>query len=123
MSRRIADQPDLFGTARPDLFTAQGRPLTGSLVDELEEHPGEAFIQQVRDELNASLELARRSASFPWRDLTQTYIAEMRLYSMSRWLPRPEAVALRRAFAAEMDRLYEAADQARPEVAGADLDL
>ena len=34
---------------------------------------------------------------------------------------RDEAVALRRAFAAELDRLYEAADEARPEVRGADF--
>jgi hypothetical protein len=55
------------------------------------------------------------------RDLTQTYMVEMRFNSMSRWLPRQEALALRKAFAAEMDRLYEAACETRPEVPGADL--
>ena len=48
-------------------------------------------------------------------------MVEMRFDSMSNWLPRQEAVALRREFAAEMDRLYEAADEMRPEVAGADF--
>lgn len=108
MSRRVADQPDLFAPAP--------KARTGSWVDDLEEHPGEEFIQRIRDELNGLFDLARASSTFPWRDLTQTYLVELRVNSMSHWLPRPEAVALRQAFAAEMDRLYEAADQARPEV-------
>jgi hypothetical protein len=90
-------------------------------VDQLDEHPGEDFIQGIRDELRATLALARASARFPWKDLTQTYMVEMRVNSMSNWLPRDEAVALRKAFAAEMDRLYEAADQARPAVPGGEL--
>ena len=113
MSRRFADQPELFASP-PD-------SPTWSLVDELEEHPGEDFIQGIRDELHATLALAQRSATFPWRDLTQTYMVEMRFNSMSKWLQRQEAAPLRRQFAAEMDRLYEAADQERPEVAGADF--
>ena len=111
--RRFAHQPGLFD-ALPDL-------PTGSLVDQLDEHPGEEFIQGIRDELCATLALARGAATFPWRDLTQTYMVEMRFNSMSNWLPRQEAVTLRRQFAAEMDRLYEAADEMRPEVAGADF--
>lgn len=94
---------------------------TRSLVDQLDEHPGEEFIQSIRDELCATLVLARNAATFPWPDLTQTYMVEMRFNSMSNWLPHQEAIALRRQFAAEMDRLYEAADEMRPEVAGADL--
>jgi hypothetical protein len=113
MSPRFADQPDLFA--------APAGSATGSLVDQLDEHPGEEFIQRIRDELHATLELARRSATFPWRDLTQTYSVEMRVNSMSNWMPRAEAVALRRAFAGEMDRLYEAAGEMRPDVPGADL--
>jgi hypothetical protein len=113
MPRRFANQPGLFdGLA--------GSP-TGSLVDQLDEHPGEEFIQSIRNELCATLALARSAATFPWRDLTQTYMVEMRFNSMSNWLPREEALALRRQFAAEMDRLYEAADEMRPEVAGADF--
>lgn len=114
MSRRFADQPDLFAAAPGS--------ATGSWVDQLDEHPGEAFIQRIRDELNATLALARGAATFPWPDLTRTYVVEMRVNSVSNWLPRAEAVALRRAFAAEMDRLYEAADEMRPDVAGADFD-
>ena len=113
MPRQFADQPDLFDSPQ--------RSPTWSLVDELDEHPGEDFIQGIRDELCATLALARASATFPWPDLTQTYMVEMRFNSMSNWLPRQEAVVLRRQFAAEMDRLYEAADEMRPEVAGADF--
>lgn len=113
MARRFAHQPGLFDSP-PD-------SPTGSLVDQLDEHPGEEFIQGIRDELCGTLALARSAATFPWRDLTETYMVEMRVNSMSRWLPRQEAVALRRQFAAEMDRLYEAADEMRPEVAGADF--
>jgi hypothetical protein len=113
MTRRFAHQPGLFDSP-PD-------SPTGSLVDQLDEHPGEEFIQGIRDELLATLALARGAATFPWRDLTETYMVEMRVNSMSNWLPRQEAVTLRRQFAAEMDRLYEAADEARPEVAGQDF--
>jgi hypothetical protein len=113
MSRRFADQPSLFDSPA-------GSP-TGSLVDQLDEHPGEEFIQGIRDELGATLALARAAATFPWPDLTKTYMVEMRFNSMSNWLPRQEAVGLRRELAAEMDRLYEAADEMRPEVAGADF--
>ena len=70
--------------------------------------------------LNARLALVRNATHFPWRNLTRVYAEEMRVNSMSRCLPRAEAVALRRAFAAEMDQLYEAEDEARPEVPGAD---
>lgn len=113
MPRRFAEQPSLFDTP--------SNSSTGSLVDQLDEHPGEDFIQGIRDELHATLALARGAAAFPWPDLTQTYMVEMRFNSMSNWLQRQEAVALRREFAAEMDRLYEAADEMRPEVAGADF--
>ncbi len=92
-----------------------------SLADQLDEHPGDDFIQGIRAELRATLALARAAATFPWPDLTKTYMVEMRLNSMSNWLPRHEAVVLRREFAAEMDRLYEAADEMRPEVRGADF--
>ena len=113
MPHRFADQPGQFDPPPSS--------PTGSLVDQLDEHPGEDFIQGIRDELSATLALARGAATFPWPDLTQTYMVEMRFNSMSNWLPRQEAVALRRAFAAEMYRLYEAADEMRPEVAGADF--
>ena len=113
MPRRFADQPGLFDSP--------SNSPTGSLVDQLDEHPGEEFIQGIRDELHATLALARAAAMFPWPDLTRTYMVEMRFNSMSNWLPRQEAVGLRRDFAAEMDRLYEVADEMRPEVAGADF--
>jgi hypothetical protein len=114
MSRRVAHQPDLL-----DLIP---RPKTDSLVDELDEHPGEEFIQRIRDELHGYLARARATTKgFPWRDLTETYVIELRVNSMSRWLPGTEAAELRRVFSAEMDRLYEAADLERPEVGGLDF--
>ena len=113
MQHRFCDQPGLFD--EPE------NRATGSLVDQLDEHPGEDFIRDIRDELCATLALAREASTFPWPDLTRTYMVEMRFNSMSNWLPRQEAVALRRAFAAEMDRLYEAADEMRPVVPGADF--
>ncbi len=113
MTRRFAHQPGLFDSP-PD-------SPTGSLVDQLDEHPGEEFIQGIRDELCGTLALARSAATFPWPDLTQTCKVEMRFNSMPNRLPRQEAVGLRRQFAAEMDCLYDAADEMRPEVAGADF--
>jgi len=110
--RRFAEQPGLFDSS-PD-------SPSGSLVDQLDEHPGEEFIQGIRDELCETLALARGAESHPWSDMTMTYMVEMRFNSMSRWLPRKEAIALRKAFAAEMDRLYEAAGEMRPEVPGTD---
>jgi hypothetical protein len=107
---------------QPGLFDSPANSPNASLVDQLDEHPGEEFIQGIRDELCETLALARGSDSFPWADLTQTYMVEMRFNSMSRWLARPEAVALRKAFAAEMDQLYEAAGEMRPEVPGPDPD-
>lgn len=104
-----------------DLFAVTPENATGSPVDQLDEHPGEAFIDRFRGELQATLALARSAAMFPWADLTRTYSVEMRFNSISNWLPRTEAVALRRAFAAEMDRLYEAACEMRPDVSGADF--
>ncbi len=109
---RFAEQPGLFDPP-PD-------SPNSSLVDQLDEHPGEEFIQGIRDDLQATLALARGAASFPWANLTKTYMVEMQFNSMSRWLPRKEAIELRKAFAAEMDRLYEAAGEMRPEVPGAD---
>ena len=64
---------------------------------------------------------AGAAAPLPWRNLTEDFLIEMRVYSMSRWLPATEALALRRAFGLEMDRLYQAADQARPDVWGRDF--
>lgn len=104
------------------LFDSPADSPSATLVDQLDEHPGEEFIQEIRDELCETLALVRGSGSFPWADLTKTYMMEMRFNSMSRWLPRREAVALRRAFAAEMDRLYKAAGPDAAGGSGADFD-
>ena len=107
--------------AQPDLFAAAAREDVDSIGSTMEEAPDEAFIQRVREELNGYLGKASAAATLPWRNLTEDFLIEMRVYSMSRWLPSDEARALRRAFGLEMDRLYEAADQARPDVWGRDL--
>ncbi len=113
MRTRFADQPDLFTPAA----SAADEPLGATM----EEPPDEAFLQRIRDELTGYLAKAAAAATLPWRDLTEDFLIEMRVYSMSRWLPAAEARDLRRAFGLEMDRLYEAADQARPDVWGRDF--
>ena len=126
MARRVAHQPDLFSQEPSPLgAVSQGREKydwlyagpTGCLVDTLDEHPGEAFIERIRRELYGMLELVRASVTLPW-DLTTTYMREMHMNSKTRWLPVPEAKALRLAFKLEMDRLYELEDLERPEVHG-----
>jgi hypothetical protein len=123
MSRRIANQPDLFPGRQADLFTVSPSP-TGFQhpIDQLDEHPGEAFIDRIRVELHGYLDLARTSDRLPWRklgaedkpDLTKAYTIHMRLNSMSRWLPRAEGISMRRAFWDAMDRLYELENEATP---------
>lgn len=123
MSRRVAHQPDLFAGPETDLFAGLA-PSTDFRhpIDQLDEHPGEAFIDRIRIELNGYLDLAKASDRLPWRkhnvedkpDLTKAYSIHMRLNSMSRWLPREEGRMLRRAFWDAMDRLYELENEATP---------
>ena len=88
MSRRVADQPDLFAPA-PNVEA-------GSWADTLDEPPDEAFLRRIRDELNGHLARARATTEgFPWRDLTETYLVELRVNSMSRWLPCSATINLR----------------------------
>jgi len=123
MSRRVAHQADLFPGPQTSLF--DGLELSTEFrhpIDQLGEHPGEAFINGVRGELNGYLDLAKASDRLPWRkhngedkpDLTKAYSIHMRLNSMSRWLPREEGTSLRRAFWDAMDRLYELENEATP---------
>jgi hypothetical protein len=123
MSRRVAHQPDLFPGPQTDLFVGPAlRDEFRHPIDQLDEHPGEEFIDRIRSELNGYLDLARSSDRLPWRkrggedrpDLTKAYSIHMRLNSMSRWLPREEAMRLRRAFWDAMDRLYELESEATP---------
>jgi hypothetical protein len=123
MSRRVANQPDLFPGPQADLFEGRGS-LTefSNPIDLLDEHPGEAFIDRIRVELNGYLDLATAADRLPWRnaagpdkpDLTKAYSVHMRLNSMSRWLPSQEGRTLRRAFWDAMDRLYEIENEATP---------
>lgn len=96
--------------AQPDLFASVDRPKR-HMMDDIEPPP-EDFIQRIRDEVTATLEKASTAERFPWRDLTQTMLAEMRFHSITEtWLPAEEAARLRSAFAAEMARLYATHDR------------
>jgi hypothetical protein len=120
MERRVARQPDLFAT-QGDIFAMPKDDPNWSLACEMEEHPGEEFIDRIRQDLHRMLDRARVANGLPWKDLTETYAMEMKMNSMSRWLPRHEARVLRKQFAAAMDRIYELLDIERPEVAGWDF--
>ena len=90
-----ASQPDLFShDAQPDLF-----------VDAAPD-----FVARIRDELRATLERVQGADALPWADLTRTTLAERRFHSIAGYLPDAEAEALRRAFEAEMARLYARED-------------
>ena len=110
MSRRVATQPDLLDLLAP--------PVTGDeRAGEQAEH--EEVVRMIRAEPHGSLARARATTQgFPWRDPAETYAIEIRVNAKSRWLPDAEAAALRRVFSAEMDRLYEAANEHRPLVGG-----
>jgi hypothetical protein len=123
MSRRVVNQPDLFPVPQADLFGGPGSAIdVRNPIDMLDEHPGEAFIDRIRMELNGYLSLAMAANRLPWRksegldqpDLTKAYSIHMRLNSMSRWLPSEEGRLLRRAFWDAMDRLYELENEATP---------
>lgn len=98
---RFAHQPDLF-VADPD----PDNPAAS-----LDEPPDEAWIQRIREELQATVALAQRSAKLPWGDLTKSMMAEMMFDGKACWLPKAEAHALRAALAAELARLYDAEDE------------
>ncbi len=95
---RFAHQPDLF-TAEPD----PDNPAAS-----LDEPPDEAWIQRIREEMNATVALAQRSAKLPWGNLTQSMMAEMVFDGKVCWLPKAEAYALRAALAVELERLWDA---------------
>ena len=65
-------------------------------------------MQEIREELLATLERARAAQGLPWRDLTQTTLAELRFHALAKgWLPEADAWCLRRAFNGEMLRIYK----------------
>lgn len=91
MPRRNPSQPDLFGDSRDP-------------VDDFE--PDEAFMEIVHRDLDALMTKARDAEKFPWKDFTQSTLAEMRFEGLLKWLPPEEATRMHDAFAAELDRLY-----------------
>lgn len=84
--------------SQPDLFAAP------SPVHDVRQDP--LLICRARSEAGALLAMARGAARMPWRDHTESALAELRFESLLSWLPEAEAAPLRDAFAAELDRLY-----------------
>lgn len=81
-------QPDLFGAA-------------GLVAPPLPEVPDPAAI---RDRLHAMLLLVRGATEMPWPP-ERARVHEITFPNMANWLPEGERDALRRDFAAELDRL------------------
>lgn len=81
-----------------DLFATPEKAAERYQVTEADRVP-------VRRDLYALLEKARNAERLPW-DYTQAALAEMKIDSMSKWLPEAEAADLRQRFADELDRLY-----------------
>jgi hypothetical protein len=106
MSRaRVAQQPDLFALQADQ--SGGNDPVYW-----MEEPPPEDFIQRIRDELLATLAMVQTANSLPWPNLTRMTLAELRFNSITNWLPKTEAVALRTEFAAAMVRIYAIVDAA-----------
>lgn len=81
---------------QPDLFSAARGPVAA--IPEVPEPDA------IRARLTALLEVARSARTMPWdppRARTRQYLFR----NMARWLPEPEADALRGAFVREMERL------------------
>lgn len=98
---RVADQADLFAGEGRASSAAPSAPAD--------------FIDRIREELHATLACVQAAHVLPWPDLTRTYVAELRFESIARWLPPEEARALTEAFGTEMERLYRAVGEDRPE--------
>jgi len=81
-------QPDLFGAAGP---VAPAPP----------EVPDPAAV---RERLHSMLLLVRGASEMPWPP-QRARVQEIMFPNMANWLPEGERDALRRDFAAEMDRL------------------
>ena len=93
---------------QPDLFAPQTDLFDGGSVMSFEPPPAD-FVQRIRSELVETLALVLAATGLPWPDLTQATLAELRFNSIAGWLPQDEAERLRRDFATELARLYEAA--------------
>lgn len=73
------------------------------------------LVERIRQEMQATLARVQAAEVLPWPDLTKTYLAELRFESIAGWLPAEEAEAFKAAFGREMERLYRAAGEERPE--------
>ena len=67
------------------------------------------FVERIRNELSATLALARGAERLPWKDPTAATLAELRFNSIAGWLPEPEAEGFRAQFSVQMRRLWAAA--------------
>ena len=81
-------QPDLFGSARP------ATPPVSELPDPA----------AIRVRLHAMLALVSEAGAMPWPP-QRAGVQHILFHNMANWLPEAERDALRRDFAAEMDRL------------------
>ena len=84
--------------AQPDLFAEAPAVREPFQITEADRAP-------IRRDLYALLEKAQKAEKLPW-DYTQAALAEMRMDSMTKWLPEDEAARLCQQFADELDRLY-----------------
>jgi hypothetical protein len=109
---RLGKQPDLFDPQRDSFSGLAADGAYTPYAADLEEPPDEAFVQRIRDEITGLVERCRGAERLPFRDLAQAFLTELRVASVSNWLPESEALSLRAAFTAEMQRLYAAEDAA-----------
>ena len=91
------DQPDLFGDAQPDLFSAE--PTQPAV------YRGDP--DRVRARLERILIEAREARTLPW-DRAQVRLYRTIVPQMTLWLPEDEAARWRFDFEAELERLLAA---------------
>lgn len=87
--------------SQPDLFAAAA--AEGAACDP-------ELVALARRDLAAMLDHARAAVVFPWRDYTQSTLAELRFDGLLRALPEADRPALYQAYADELDRLYALED-------------
>lgn len=99
---RLGRQPDLFATPT-DPFDGPGQ------VPAWVTHPEE--VEGIRAKLLVMLKVVREATEFPYRDVAAAMSAGMRFNGLAEiWLPPEMGHPLQVEYAAEMERLGEAAD-------------
>ncbi len=99
----IACQPDLFGDPIEPVAAA----------DDIDQRPyyeaiPKSLLDLRRHQFETEFARVTAAETFPWSNLTQAMLAEMKFNSEARTLyPRDQADAMRTEFAAEIARGYE----------------